>query len=161
MLQDLFNSGGMEIHRGQERAFRIGDKVMQLRNNYDKDVFNGDQGTVVSGRDDGGCVVEFDGREIVYETREMTELTLAYAMTIHKAQGSEAKAVIQVLSTSHYIMLSRSLLYTGVTRARERCVLIGELAAVRQAIGNNKVARRNTYLCSLLLALDARHRKVA
>lgn len=159
-LQKVFNPDGLEVYRSPERFFCVGDKVMQLRNNYDKEVFNGDQGTIVAG-DAKECIVEFDGRELLYKREEMHELTLSYAMTIHKAQGSEARAVIQVMSTSHYIMLNRAILYTGITRARERCILIGELAAIETSIKNNRVAYRNTNLAQTLVGFVSMNNRLS
>lgn len=149
LLQKAFNPYGRLLYQGKEREFRVGDKVMQIRNNYDKDVFNGDQGVVLSGDDESLCV-SFDGRNLAYKRDELNELTLAYAMTVHKSQGSEARAVIVILSTSHHIMLSRSIVYTAITRAKEICTLIGERQALKRAVDNNKVHYRYTHLGRLL-----------
>ena len=120
-----------------------GDKVMQVANNYERDVFNGDLG-VVSGIDmeEGELSVTFDGREVVYGFGELDELVLAYATTIHKAQGSEYSAVVIPLTTQHYAMLARNLLYTGVTRGKRLVVLVGQRRALAIAVRNQGGRRR-------------------
>ena len=120
-----------------------GDKVMQVSNNYERDVFNGDLG-VVSGIDmeEGELSVTFDGREVVYSFGELDELMLAYATTIHKAQGSEYPAVVIPLVTQHYAMLARNLLYTGVTRGKRLVVLVGQRRALAIAVRNQGGRRR-------------------
>ena len=120
-----------------------GDKVMQVSNNYERDVFNGDLG-VVSGIDveEGELSVTFDGREVVYGFGELDELVLAYATTIHKAQGSEYPAVVIPLTTQHYAMLARNLLYTGVTRGKRLVVLVGQRRALAVAVRNQGGRRR-------------------
>ena len=125
----------------------MGDKVMQVKNNYDKDVFNGDLGRV-SGVDknDGLLLVDFYGKTIDYSFEQLYELTLAYAMTIHKSQGNEFRAVIVPVAMSHYIMLQRNLMYTAVTRARELLIIVGELKALAIAVRNDEVRERNTSL---------------
>ena len=142
-IQAICNPRGKVVHKAIRNIFKIGDRVMQIRNNYEKDVFNGDMGIITEGSD-GGFVVNFDGNEIEYEGEAIKELQLAYAMTIHKSQGSESKVVVQVVSKAHYIMLNRALLYTGVTRAREKCILIGEYSALARAVHNNEIKIRNT-----------------
>jgi exodeoxyribonuclease V alpha subunit len=129
------------------QLFRQGDKVMQVQNNYDKDVFNGDIGMVV-GIDlvDQTLSVDFEGRRVDYDWSEADQLVLAYAVSVHKAQGSEFPAVVVPLLTSHYLMLQRNLLYTAVTRARKLCVLVGSRKAIGIAVRNNKVAERFTAL---------------
>lgn len=151
VLQRIYNPGATPFFVGKERQFCIGDRVMQTKNNYDKDVFNGDQGVIVSATDKE-AVIDFDGRLVTYPRQDLGEITLSYAMTVHKSQGSESRAVILVLAKAHYMMLQRSILYTGITRARERCVLIGEKAAVKMAVSSNNVALRNTCLETRLLA---------
>ena len=107
-------------------TYAVGDKVMQIENDYDKDVYNGDLGFVVDIREDDGVVsVDFDGRDVVYEYGDLDRLALAYATTIHKSQGSEYPAVIIPITTQHYPMLQRNLLYTGVTRGRKLVILLG------------------------------------
>ncbi|MEK7230019.1 MAG: AAA family ATPase, partial [Candidatus Binatota bacterium] len=145
-LQKLLNPGGESIERG-ETLFRLGDKVMQLRNNYDKAVFNGDLGRIVRiDREAGELQVDFDGRPVSYTMEELDELSLAYAISIHKSQGSEYAAVVIPLHTSHYLMLHRSILYTAVTRGKEHVVLVGSRRALAMAIRNVRVERRFTGL---------------
>lgn len=145
-LQKLLNPGGESIERG-ETLFRLGDKVMQLRNNYDKAVFNGDLGRIVRiDREAGELQVDFDGRPVSYTMEELDELSLAYAISIHKSQGSEYAAVVIPLHTSHYLMLHRSILYTAVTRGKEQVVLVGSRRALAMAIRNIRVERRFTGL---------------
>jgi exodeoxyribonuclease V alpha subunit len=126
------------------RTFRVGDKVMQIRNNYDKDVYNGDIGALTAiNRIDQTLTVSMDGvREVEYDFAEADELVLAYAVSVHKSQGSEFPAVVMPVLTQHYVMLQRNLLYTGVTRAAKRCILVGNSKAIRIAISNNTVAER-------------------
>jgi exodeoxyribonuclease V alpha subunit len=128
-------------------TFRPGDKVMQIQNNYDKDVFNGDIG-FITGIDlvEHLLTVEMDRRRIDYDFSEADQLVLAYAVTVHKAQGSEFPVVVLPLVTAHYLMLQRNLLYTAITRAKELCVLVGSRRAIGMAVHNNKVAQRHTAL---------------
>ena len=127
--------------------FLVGDRVMQLRNNYDKDVYNGDVGFIKAvNTDDRSMIVLFDGRPVKYDAGDLDELVLAYAMTIHKSQGSEYPAVIVILHTQHYVMLQRNLLYTAITRGRKLVLLMGVPYAVDQAIRNNTVRERRTGL---------------
>jgi exodeoxyribonuclease V alpha subunit len=138
-------------------AFREGDKVMQMRNDYDKEVFNGDLGTVLSCSGEGPEVsVGFDGRPVRYVGREADSLSLAYATSIHKSQGSEYPAVVIPLQISHYPMLSRNLIYTGVTRAKRLCVLVADPRALRVALGELRREQRSTGLSQrLTLAIEA------
>ena len=132
-------------------GFRIGDKVMQIRNNYDYDVFNGDIGRVVAIEHiDKKVYIQFHDKQVAYDTADLGELVLAYATTIHKAQGSEYPAVIIPLHTQHYMMLQRNLLYTGITRAKERVVVVGTKQALGICIRNNQVMQRNSYLAERL-----------
>jgi exodeoxyribonuclease V alpha subunit len=127
--------------------FRIGDKVMQTRNNYDKDVYNGDIGFIRNiNIIEQTLNVDFDGRLAQYEWSEADELTLAYAVSVHKAQGSEFPVVVMPVVTQHYMMLQRNLIYTAVTRAQNLCVLTGSRRAIGIAVHNNKVAQRFTAL---------------
>ncbi|MGA7162229.1 MAG: ATP-dependent RecD-like DNA helicase [Bacteroidota bacterium] len=146
-LQAALNGHSKVCWQGSERKFLMGDKVMQTKNNYDKDVFNGDIGRI-SGveRNDGILIVNFYGKKIEYTFEQLDELTLAYAMTIHKSQGNEFKAVIVPVSMAHYIMLQRNLVYTAVTRARELLILVGEMKALAIAVRNDEVRERNTML---------------
>ncbi len=133
------------------RVFRRGDKVMQLRNNYYKEVFNGDIGLVTGFiPDTGQLVVEFDGRKVFYESGEGDEITLAYAVTVHKSQGSEFPGVVLILTTQHYLLLQRNLLYTALTRGRRLVVLMGSKKALALAIKNDKPVRRYTDLTAKL-----------
>lgn len=137
------------------RTIRVGDKVMQVRNNYDKGVFNGDVGWVRSIHSDDTCLnVEFleeAGPLLVkYEFHELDELMLAYAVTVHKSQGSEYPAIVLPLTTSHSMLLQRNLLYTAITRAKRLCVLVGQPRALEIAVRNNRVAQRNTGLAERL-----------
>jgi len=127
--------------------FRLGDKVMQLQNNYDKDVYNGDMGFVRSiDLIEQTLALDFDGRRVTYDWSEADELTLAYVVSVHKAQGSEFPVVVMPVVTQHYTMLQRNLLYTAVTRARKLCVLTGNRRALSMAVHNNKVTQRFTAL---------------
>jgi exodeoxyribonuclease V alpha subunit len=148
VLQESLSAGGDELRTGN-RLFRVGDRVMQLRNDYDKDVFNGDVGQVLRiARDDGDeeLVVRFDEREVPYARDELDELTLAYAATVHKSQGSEYPAVVIPVHTQHFVMLQRSLLYTAVTRGKKLVVLVGTRKALGIAVRNAEVAQRCTRL---------------
>jgi exodeoxyribonuclease V alpha subunit len=127
---------------------------MQLRNNYDKDVFNGDIGLVQSvDEEERQLVVLFDGRPVKYDGNELDELVLAYACTIHKSQGSEYPAVVIVLATQHFKLLQRNLLYTAVTRARKLVCIVGSSKAIHLAIRNNEVRERRTTLAQRLKEL--------
>jgi exodeoxyribonuclease V alpha subunit len=152
-LQALLNPEGRELGRGAQ-ALRRGDKVMQLRNNYDQDVYNGDIGRVLDLDEDRDEVaVRFDERTVRYEVRDLGELTLAYACSIHKAQGSEYPCVVIPLHTQHYVMLQRNLLYTGITRGRRLVVLVGSARALAMAIRNARTDERRTRLAARLRAL--------
>ncbi len=142
-------------HFGNQSAtvggFRVGDKVMQVRNNYDYDVFNGDIGRVVAiERIDKKVCIQYPDKQVAYDTADLGELVLAYATTIHKAQGSEYPVVVIPLHTQHYLMLQRNLLYTGITRAKERVVIVGTKKALSICIRNNQVMQRNSYLAERL-----------
>ena len=151
-LQKALNPSGDAVIRGGT-MFRTGDRVMQLRNNYDKDVYNGDVGFVKAvDPEDRKLVVLFDGRPVTYEAADLDELVLAYAMTIHKSQGSEYPAVIVILHTQHYVMLQRNLLYTAITRGKKLVLLMGVPYAIDQAIKNNTVRERRTSLAERLAA---------
>lgn len=147
VLQHALNGHSKVCWQGSERKFLMGDKVMQTKNNYDKEVFNGDIGRICGvDKSDGVLIVDFYGRKVEYTFEQLDEVTLAYAMTIHKSQGNEFKAVIVPVTTSHYIMLQRNLIYTAVTRARELLVLVGEMKALAIAVRNDEVRERNTLL---------------
>ncbi|HNT25984.1 MAG TPA: ATP-dependent RecD-like DNA helicase [Anaerolineales bacterium] len=129
------------------QTFRPGDKVMQLQNNYDKEVFNGDIG-LVAGLDlvEHTLTIDFDKRLVVYDWNEADQISLAYAVSVHKAQGSEFPAVVIPLVTAHYMMLQRNLLYTAITRAKKLCVLVGSRKAIAMAVKNNEITQRYTAL---------------
>lgn len=153
LLQDSLNP---LTRRKKERTlagtrFREGDRVMQVKNEYEKEVFNGDIGRLVSiDEEASNLLVEIDGRGITYEFNEADQLVLAYASTIHKSQGSEYPCIVMVMLPEHHVMLARNLLYTGITRAQQLCLLISNRRAVTAAVNNNKVARRYTALCQRL-----------
>ena len=133
-------------------TFRIGDKVIQTRNNYDKEVFNGDIGHVISIETDPMKIeVRFDSRMVDYEPGELDELQLAYALTIHKSQGSEFPCVIIPLSTQHFVLLERSLLYTAITRAKKLVILVGDPKALSLAVRKQENRRRHTGLQVILM----------
>lgn len=149
-LQEVLNPHGRPVGSANH-PFRKGDKVMQIKNNYDKEVFNGDLGLVNGGDFEEQLItVNFDGRIITYEFSELNELVLAYAVTVHKSQGSEYPCVVMPVHTSHYLLLQRNLLYTGVTRGKRMVVLVGTRKALGIAIRNNKVFAGNTWLTKRL-----------
>ena len=146
LLQRRLNPEGPAVQRGGT-LFRKGDRVMQLRNNYDKDVFNGDVGFVADAYPaERKLVVTFDGRPVEYSSGDLDELALAYATTVHKSQGSEYPAVIVLLHNQHYMMLQRNLLYTAITRGRRLVLVIGSRWAAEKAIETNTVRGRRTSL---------------
>lgn len=145
LQQALNHNTAALVRRGY--TYKEGDRVMQLRNNYDKDVYNGDLGYVRSvDMEERTLTVDFDGQMVEYEASELDELTLAYATTIHKSQGSEYPIVVMPVLMTHYVMLQRNLIYTGITRAKKICVLVGQTKALAYAIHNMKVLKRNTRL---------------
>jgi exodeoxyribonuclease V alpha subunit len=149
-LQEALNPGGPTLRVG-ERTFRVGDKVIQTRNDYDRDVYNGDVGIVRAVEDEGRTLrVEIDERQVRYQDDELGELELAYALTVHRAQGSEYPAVVMPVVTQHYVMLQRNLLYTAVTRARKLCVLVGSERALALAVRNAETRMRRTRLAERL-----------
>jgi len=153
-LQAALNPNGVAIQRGNA-SFRVGDKVMQLRNDYDRNVWNGDVGIITSvNTEEDSLVVSFDEgierREVTYETASLDELTLAYACTVHKSQGSEYPAVVIPLLTAHFVMLSRNLLYTAVTRGRRLVVLVADPRAVDLAVKSDRIDERQTRLAARL-----------
>lgn len=146
VLQDAINSNKTGLNRGGY-SFRKGDRVMQIRNNYDKNVFNGDLGYIHDvNMEDRTLIVDFDGTLVEYEVSDLDELSLAYANSIHKSQGSEYPIVVMPILMNHYVMLQRNLIYTGITRAKKICVLIGSTKALAYAIHNMTVLKRNTKL---------------
>ncbi len=150
-LQTALNPGGQAIARGA-RTFRVGDKVMQLRNDYDKGVYNGDVGVVTRiDTEEDQVFVGYDDREVAYEPGALDELTLAYACTVHKSQGSEYPAVVIALLTTHFVMLSRNLLYTAVTRGKRLVVLVCDPRALRLALSEDRRGERRTRLGARLV----------
>jgi exodeoxyribonuclease V alpha subunit len=150
MLQDALNPAAAAA-RPEAPELRAGDRVMQLRNDYDKEVFNGDIGHVVA-LDDESVSVDFDGHFVGYRREDTGDLALAYASTVHKSQGSEYPGVVVVLLPEHHIMLQRNLLYTALTRASKVAVLVASRKALRQAVRNASPAARNTALAERLRA---------
>lgn len=150
------NLNPADAHRPERKlfgtTFRVGDKVMQIRNNYDKDVYNGDIGYVhdIDQVEQNLVVIMDESRHVIYEFTETDELVLAYAVSVHKSQGSEFPAVVMPVLTQHYVMLQRNLVYTAITRATQLCVLVGNQKAIRIAINNNKVANRYSNLAERL-----------
>ena len=135
-------------------AFRLHDKVMQISNNYEKDVFNGDIGWISKiSQEDRELVVDFDGRLVPYASSELDEIVLAYAISVHKSQGSEYPAVILPLTTQHYLLLQRNLIYTGITRAKRLLILIGSKKALGIAVHHNKPQGRYSRLSERLRSL--------
>ncbi|WHH58754.1 ATP-dependent RecD-like DNA helicase [Petroclostridium sp. X23] len=146
VLQEALNPTHVTIKYGGT-VYRLNDKVMQIKNNYDKNVFNGDIGTIVNmDTEDKTLVIRFDGNDVEYDATELDEVVLAYATTVHKSQGSEYKIVVAPFTMQHYMMLQRNLLYTCVTRAKKVFVLVGAKKAVGIAVSNNKIEQRNTML---------------
>jgi exodeoxyribonuclease V alpha subunit len=149
-LQQALNPSGPSVTRGA-RTLRLGDKVMQLKNDYDREVYNGDVGFITAIDDaERTITVRFDDREVIYEEGDLDELTLAYATSIHKSQGSEYPAVVVPLLTQHFVMLSRNLLYTAVTRGKKLVVLIADPRAVSLALAETRREERRTYLAERL-----------
>ncbi|MBQ4522933.1 MAG: ATP-dependent RecD-like DNA helicase [Lachnospiraceae bacterium] len=145
-LQEALNPQGEGLRRSGF-IFRPKDKVMQIKNNYDKEVFNGDIGIIESVNiEDKTLMVQFDGRQIEYDITELDELVHAYATTIHKAQGSEYPIVVMPVLMNHYVMLQRNLIYTGITRAKKILVMVGTKKALAYAVKNVTVTKRNTML---------------
>lgn len=150
MLQEQLNpKKNQDELKYSSQTFRIGDKVMHIRNNYQKNVFNGDIGFIQDINNEKLTVDYFD-HIVTYEKNELNELTLAYASSVHKSQGSEYKVVIIPLSTSHYIMLQRNLLYTAITRAKQKVIIIGSKKALMTAIQSNRTQKRYTLLAERL-----------
>ena len=145
-LQAVLNPGEGGVMRG-ERTFRINDKVMQVRNNYDKDVFNGDIGRISAIRyDEQQVSISFDDRQVEYDFSELDEIVLAYAVSVHKSQGSEYPVVVFPILTQHFVLLQRNLIYTAVTRGRKLVVMVGSRKALAIGVNNNKTQQRYTRL---------------
>jgi exodeoxyribonuclease V alpha subunit len=154
-LQMLLNPTGKEVIRGG-RCFRISDKVMQMTNNYEKEVFNGDIGRVVGiEQEEQKLTVRYEDSVVEYDWSQLDELVLAYAISIHKSQGSEYPAVVVPILPQHYVMLQRNLLYTAITRAKKLVVLVGSRRAIAMAAKNSRVQHRYTALAARLAAADA------
>ncbi len=153
LLQRLLNASSVEQpgieHFGVK--YTVGDKVLQIENNYKKGIFNGDIGFITKiDSEEGEIIVNFDGFDVTYDMTELDQISLAYAITIHKSQGSEYHTVIMPILTQHFIMLNKNLLYTGITRAKKRLILIGQKRAIAMAIKSNKVEIRYSMLKSWL-----------
>jgi len=145
-MQAALNPRGIDVERFGWK-FREGDRVMQTENDYDKDVFNGDVGLVAKvDLEEQEIVVRYDDRKVAYDFQELDELTPAYAVTVHKSQGSEYPCVVLPMHTQHYVMLQRNLLYTGITRGKKLVVVVGTEKAVGLAVRNAEAGRRNTTL---------------
>ena len=128
-------------------SFRVSDKVMQVKNNYDKEVFNGDIGRITSiDPEHQEITISFDGRDIPYDYTDLDEIVLAYAVSVHKSQGSEYPAVVMPILTQHYVLLQRNLVYTAVTRGRQLVVMVGTMKALAIGVNNDKTRKRYTYL---------------
>lgn len=150
MLQEQLNpKKNQDELKYSSQTFRVGDKVMHIRNNYQKNVFNGDIGFIQDINNEKLTVDYFD-HIVTYEKNELNELTLAYTSSVHKSQGSEYKVVIIPLSTSHYIMLQRNLLYTAITRAKQKVIIIGSKKALMTAVQSNRTQKRYTLLAERL-----------
>jgi exodeoxyribonuclease V alpha subunit len=149
-LQAVLNPGEGGVTRG-DRTYRVNDKVMQIRNNYDKDVFNGDIGRITAiAWESREVLISIDGRAVVYDFSDLDEIVPAYAVSVHKSQGSEYPAVIIPIVTQHYILLQRNLIYTAVTRGKELVVIVGSRKAMTIGVNNNKTRQRYTRLCHRL-----------
>jgi exodeoxyribonuclease V alpha subunit len=155
-LQEALNPDGQTVAL-PGRILRVGDKVMQVRNDYERDVFNGDVGVIAAARrddeDEAVVEVDFDGRIVRYESEALGELELAYAVSVHKSQGSEYPAVVVPLVMQHFMLLQRNLLYTAVTRGKRLVVLVGSDRAIRRAVAEAEASERHTGLRARLQAL--------
>jgi exodeoxyribonuclease V alpha subunit len=150
-LQKELNSGTDEIARAG-KLFKVGDKVLQTRNNYDKDVYNGDIGRIRTiDRELQELKIDYDGKIVSYDFTDLDEIVLAYAISVHKSQGSEYPVVIIPVLTQHYLLLQRNLLYTGITRGKKLVILVGTKKALSIAVRNNKQQQRYTLLKERLL----------
>jgi exodeoxyribonuclease V alpha subunit len=149
-LQDALNPSKVQIAKG-ERVFRLNDKVMQIRNNYEKEVFNGDIGRITS-MDQGNqqVTITFDGIPIPYNYLDLDEVALAYAISVHKSQGSEYQAIVIPILSQHYVLLQRNLIYTAVTRGKKLVIMVGSKQALAIGVRNDRIMRRYTYLAERL-----------
>jgi exodeoxyribonuclease V alpha subunit len=154
VLQQLINPPSpdkAEITRGGN-TLRVGDRIIQLKNDYDKEVFNGDLGIIAAiDSVEQEVIISFDGRDVTYDYADLNEINLAYAISIHKSQGSEYPVVILPLYLQHYIMLSRNLVYTGLTRAKKLAIVIGSSKAIAIAVKHNNERQRYTRLRERLI----------
>lgn len=145
-LQKALNPSSAHLLRGG-RSFRLHDKIMQIKNNYDKEVFNGDIGKITGiDSESQEVIISFDGRKVMYEFTDLDEIVPAYAVSVHKSQGSEYPAVVMPVLTQHYVLLQRNLIYTGITRGKKLVVLVGTKRALAIAVKNNKTQKRFTFL---------------
>ncbi len=150
LLQQALNPQTQRVQRG-ERRFHLDDKVMQIRNNYEKDVFNGDMGRICRlDEEERELTVRYEDKSVIYSFEELDEIMPAYAVSVHKSQGSEYPAVVLPLLTQHYVLLQRNLVYTGVTRGKRLVIVVGSPRALQMAVANNKTQRRNTLLARRL-----------
>jgi exodeoxyribonuclease V alpha subunit len=147
-LQRALNPQGAEVRRGP-KIFRVGDRVLQLRNDYDNDIFNGDVG-IIEQASAGALTVDFDGRMVTLRGEALGDIDLAYAISIHKSQGSEYPAVVVALHRAHFVMLRRNLLYTAITRAQRFCCVVGDRWAIRTAVATRGGDERWTRLAERL-----------
>jgi exodeoxyribonuclease V alpha subunit len=151
-LRAALGQGGHELRRG-ERVWRTGDRVIHTRNDYEREIYNGDMGRIVRIHQDGsGLVVRFPEQEVAYSPEQLNDLQSAFAITVHRAQGGEFPCVVLPLVTQHYLMLQRHLLYTAVTRAKELVVLVGSPRALQIALDNAEQKQRESALCARLRA---------
>ena len=142
VIQEEFNPNTSKVIEHMEREFRIGDKVIQLVNQVEDNIMNGDQGTVI-GIIEGTLVVDFMGNEVTYKKGDLINLKHAYAMSIHKSQGSEYKVVIMPIYKNYHIMLKRKLLYTGITRAKEKLILMGDVNVFKYGVESIEAERQS------------------
>ena len=160
-LQTLLNPNGVGVKLGT-RTFRLGDKVMQLKNDYDREIYNGDVGFIVRvSEEERKLIVRFDDREVAYESEDLDDLVLAYATSIHKSQGSEYPAVVIPMLMNHFVMLSRNLLYTAVTRGKRLVVLVADPRAISLSLAETRREARSTYLAERLRAALGKRESVA
>ena len=150
-LREAQGIGGLEITRG-ERRWRVGDRVIHTKNDYEKEVFNGDMGRILSISPDNGLTVRFPERDVDYTSAEINHLNPAFAITVHRSQGAEFPVVVIPLATQHYMMLQRNLIYTAITRARSLVVLVGSRRALQMATENAAQSHRMSCLADKLRA---------
>jgi exodeoxyribonuclease V alpha subunit len=153
-LRERLGAGEREVRQGA-RVWRIGDRVIHTRNDYEKEVFNGDMGRITRIDGDGVVVVAYPERSVSYEGSELTDLQPAFAITVHRSQGGEFPAVVVPLVMQHWMMLRRNLLYTAITRARRLVVLVGSRRALELAIENDDEARRGSALAARLARITS------